>query len=83
MMSENKLCWLRVVQAVDLVQRMLTLDPDKRITLEEVWVHPWVARSRCVHRPRHPPPLSDPLPFKFVALLAGVLVRKQKWTRLQ
>lgn len=29
----------------DLLARMLTLDPEQRITLEAVWAHPWVARS--------------------------------------
>ena len=30
-------------EAQDLIARMLTLDPDQRITLEEAWAHPWVA----------------------------------------
>ncbi|GAB4822230.1 hypothetical protein N2152v2_009276 [Parachlorella kessleri] len=33
-------------EAADLLSRMLTLDPDQRITLEGVWAHPWVARAR-------------------------------------
>ncbi len=37
--------------AMDLLSRMLTLDPDQRITLEAVWAHPWVARA-----PRWDPP---------------------------
>ena len=31
--------------AADLVDRMLTANPDDRITLEEVWEHPWVASA--------------------------------------
>lgn len=27
----------------DLIQRMLTVDPSKRITLEEIKVHPWLS----------------------------------------
>ena len=33
-------------EAADLLSRMLTLDPDQRITLEGVWAHPWVARAQ-------------------------------------
>jgi 5'-AMP-activated protein kinase, catalytic alpha subunit len=29
--------------ARDLIQRMLTVDPEARITLAEIWVHPWLA----------------------------------------
>ena len=32
------------IEAVDLLSRMLTLDPAARISLEEVWCHPWVTR---------------------------------------
>jgi hypothetical protein len=38
-------------EAQDLISRMLTLDPDQRITLEQVWAHPWVASV-----PRWQPP---------------------------
>ncbi|KAL4424840.1 hypothetical protein ABPG77_011090 [Micractinium sp. CCAP 211/92] len=31
--------------AQDLISRMLTLDPEQRITLEAVWAHPWVASA--------------------------------------
>eukprot|EP00887_Chlorella_sp_A99_P005827 scaffold1.g5827.t1 len=31
-------------EAADLLSRMLCLDPAARITLEEVWCHPWVTR---------------------------------------
>lgn len=34
--------------AADLLGRMLTMDPEARITLEGVWAHPWVAKSKCV-----------------------------------
>lgn len=37
--------------AQDLLARMLTLDPEQRITLEACWAHPWVARA-----PRWEPP---------------------------
>ncbi|KAI3423913.1 hypothetical protein D9Q98_009747 [Chlorella vulgaris] len=37
--------------AQDLVSRMLTLDPEQRITLEQAWTHPWVASA-----PRWQPP---------------------------
>lgn len=37
--------------ACDLVARMLEIDPGKRITLEEVWAHRWVADA-----PRWEPP---------------------------
>jgi 5'-AMP-activated protein kinase catalytic alpha subunit len=29
--------------ARDLIQRMLTVDPEARITLAEIWTHPWLA----------------------------------------
>lgn len=38
-------------EAQDLISRMLTLDPEQRITLEGVWAHPWVASA-----PRWEPP---------------------------
>ncbi|KAL4421368.1 hypothetical protein ABPG75_010659 [Micractinium tetrahymenae] len=38
-------------EAQDLIARMLTLDPEQRITLEAVWAHPWV-----VSAPRWEPP---------------------------
>ena len=38
-------------EAQDLLARMLTLDPEQRISLEACWAHPWVARA-----PRWEPP---------------------------
>lgn len=29
--------------ARDLIQKMLTVDPEERITLAEIWAHPWLA----------------------------------------
>ena len=33
--------------AVDLVKRMMCLDPSKRISLEGVLNHPWMTGSEC------------------------------------
>eukprot|EP00951_Prasinocladus_malaysianus_P012219 scaffold90990_cov17-Prasinocladus_malaysianus.AAC.1 len=30
------------MEAQDLISRMLTLDPAHRITIPEIWEHPWV-----------------------------------------
>lgn len=30
-------------ELVDLLQRMMTVDPQKRITIKEIWTHPWVS----------------------------------------
>ena len=29
-------------EARDLIRRMLTIDPEERITIPEIWEHPWV-----------------------------------------
>lgn len=41
--------------AADLLQRMLTVDPAERITLADVWAHPWITGS-----PRWEPPGVGP-----------------------
>jgi serine/threonine protein kinase len=45
-------------EAGDLMQRMLRLDPRRRLTLAEIMNHPWVANG-----PIQPPPPEEPLPF--------------------
>ena len=37
------------VEAKDLIQRLLVLDPDRRIPLDEVQKHPWIVKH-CAHR---------------------------------
>jgi serine/threonine protein kinase len=32
----------------DLLQRFLTADPDRRITLQQAMHHPWLADSECI-----------------------------------
>ena len=44
--------------AGDLMQRMLQLNPRKRLTLAQVMAHPWV-----VNGPAQPPPPPEPSPF--------------------
>ncbi|KAF2159350.1 hypothetical protein M409DRAFT_60931 [Zasmidium cellare ATCC 36951] len=39
-------------EARDLIKRLLVLDPDKRLSLEEVEVHPWIIKH-CVKGERH------------------------------
>ncbi|USW54424.1 Putative serine/threonine-protein kinase, active [Septoria linicola] len=39
-------------EAKDLIKRLLVLDPDKRISLEEVEQHPWILKH-CVKGERH------------------------------
>lgn len=45
-------------EAGDLMQRMLRLDPRKRLTLAQVLTHPWVANG-----PIQRPPPEEPLPY--------------------
>lgn len=39
-------------QAKDLINRMLVIDPEERITILEIWMHPWVKQlnlaSECI-----------------------------------
>jgi aurora kinase len=39
-------------EARDLIKRLLVLDPEKRLQLEEVEVHPWIVKH-CVKGERH------------------------------
>jgi aurora kinase len=39
-------------EARDLIKRLLQLDPEKRLSLEEVEVHPWIIKH-CVKGERH------------------------------
>ncbi|SMR52709.1 unnamed protein product [Zymoseptoria tritici ST99CH_3D1] len=39
-------------EARDLIKRLLVLDPEKRLSLEEVEVHPWIIKH-CVKGERH------------------------------
>ena len=67
----------RRVEAVHLISRMLTVDPKKRATLEEIRKHPWVSvgyttlvsnyvkpRAIIVERP-HPESLSELVSYGF------------------
>ncbi|GAA6039873.1 hypothetical protein JCM8097_006773 [Rhodosporidiobolus ruineniae] len=44
--------------AQDLIRRMLIVDPDQRITMDEIQRHPWVTRSapRLIYGQPPPPP---------------------------
>mmetsp|Transcript_28207 Transcript_28207/g.31710 ORF Transcript_28207/g.31710 Transcript_28207/m.31710 type:complete len:415 (-) Transcript_28207:50-1294(-) len=44
--------------AGDLLQNMLQLDPNDRLTLAEIMAHPWVATGEIM-----PPPPPEPLPY--------------------
>ncbi|WCJ41104.1 mitogen-activated protein kinase 3 [Euphorbia peplus] len=48
--------------AVDLIDKMLTFDPTKRITVEEALEHPYLAR---LHDVADEPVCSDPFSFDF------------------
>ena len=54
-------------QAKDLIERLLTVDPNKRITLPEVFQHPWMKESSPTTH-SHRQPKSDPFvnPEEFV-----------------
>lgn len=41
--------------ATDLVQRILQLDPDDRITIDKMWTHPLLVKYEDVHRNLAPP----------------------------
>lgn len=53
-------------EATDLLQRILQLDPDQRITIDQMWSHPLLRKYESLHRslapagqfPGPPPPLS-------------------------
>ncbi|KAK4764070.1 hypothetical protein SAY87_013508 [Trapa incisa] len=49
-------------QAIDLVDRMLTFDPSRRITVEEALAHPYLAR---LHDASDEPTCSAPFSFDF------------------
>lgn len=61
-----KLNWQISRQAQDLIRKLLTVDPDKRITIKEVLSHPFIADNCYALSP----------PEKQVNLLDGL--RKQK-----
>ncbi|KAI9853032.1 MAG: spindle assembly checkpoint kinase [Thelocarpon superellum] len=44
-------------EAKDLIKRLLVLDPEKRIPLEEVQQHPWILKH-CLKTAKHPPRIS-------------------------
>lgn len=54
--------------AVDLVDKMLTLDPTKRITVEDALDHPYLAR---LHDVADEPICSDPFSFEFEQQVLG------------
>ena len=36
------------MQAKDLIRKMLTVDPEERLSVDEAVAHPWIAeRERC------------------------------------
>lgn len=42
--SMHSTCWYEVsLAAKDLIKRMLTVNPKKRITIEGILNHPWIA----------------------------------------
>lgn len=42
--------WDEISQdAKDLISKMLNIDPDQRITIEEIWQHPWVVNHSSAH----------------------------------
>lgn len=45
-------------EAYDLMQRMLQMKPDKRLTLSEIMAHPWI-----VNGPVQPPAPTELLPY--------------------
>lgn len=51
-------------ELVDLVTRMLTIDPARRITLPEVLQHPWLAPE---HHHAHAAAVGEPLPLAAAA----------------
>ncbi|GAA6022405.1 hypothetical protein JCM11491_001580 [Sporobolomyces phaffii] len=53
----NMPAWLPA-DAQDLIRRMLEVDPEKRITMEEIQAHPWVTRvpPRAIYGSAPPPP---------------------------
>lgn len=36
--------------ARDLIQRILVLDPTKRLSLEQIKMHPWITENAHLHR---------------------------------
>jgi serine/threonine protein kinase len=48
--------------AIDLIEKMLTFDPDKRITVEEALAHPYFAR---LHDVADEPVCPEPFSFDF------------------
>eukprot|EP00762_Andalucia_godoyi_P008249 ANDGO_02996.mRNA.1 Extracellular signal-regulated kinase 1 len=49
-------------EALDLIKRMLTFDPKKRITVEEALAHPYLA---ALHDPTDEPVHGQPFSFEF------------------
>lgn len=42
--------WDEISQdAKDLISKMLNIDPDQRITIEEIWQHPWIVNHSSAH----------------------------------
>ena len=39
--------------AIDLIKKLLTVDPKKRITVEEALQHPWISVSFCIFYSKH------------------------------
>ncbi|RYG43157.1 hypothetical protein EON68_00825 [archaeon] len=49
---------------LDLLQRMLTFDPEKRISVDDALAHPFLARVRAARRPINEEGVPVPRPFK-------------------
>jgi serine/threonine protein kinase len=54
--------WIIVGQALDLIDKMLVFDPNKRITVEEALEHPYLA---SLHDVNDEPSCNTPFDFDF------------------
>lgn len=46
--------------AKDLVSHLLTVDPDRRYTIDQFLAHPWITQSKAPTKPAHDSPLINP-----------------------